>query len=61
MQIACNSLSYTLFLLLIYRYYFASSKTTNIDYQCVSTGGCLHIAKTRINIDNQHVTKPMQR
>ena len=40
---------------------FTSSKTTYIDYQCVSTGCCLHVAKIKISIDNQHVTKSMQR
>ena len=41
--------------------YFTSSKTTFIDYQCVSTGCCIHVAKIKISIDNQHVTKPIQR
>ena len=41
--------------------YFTSSKTTLTDYQCVSTGCCTHVAKTEITIDNQHVTKSMQR
>ena len=36
-------------------------KTTLTDYQCVSTGCCTHVAKTEITIDNQHVTKSMQR
>ena len=41
--------------------YFTSSKTTLTDYQCVSTGCCTHVAKTEITIDNQHVTKSLQR
>ena len=40
---------------------FSSSKTTLTDYQCVSTGCCTHVAKTKITIDNQHVTKSLQR
>ena len=40
---------------------FTSSKTTLTDYQCVSTGCCTHVAKTEITIDNQHVTKSLQR
>ena len=39
----------------------SSSKTTLTDYQCVSTGCCTHVAKTEITIDNQHVTKSIQR
>ena len=35
--------------------------TTLTDYQCVSTGCCTHVAKTEITIDNQHVTKSLQR
>ena len=46
--------------MLIYNY-FTSSKTTLTDYQCVSTGCCTHVAKTEITIDNQHVTKSLQR
>ena len=42
-------------------YYFTSSKSTIIHYQCVSTGCCVHVARIKISIDNQHVTKPMQR
>lgn len=41
--------------------YFTSSKTTLTDYQCVSTGCCTYVAKTEITIDNQHVTKSLQR
>ena len=41
--------------------YLTSSKTTLTDYQCVSTGCCTHVAKTEITIDNQHVTKLLQR
>lgn len=41
--------------------YFTSSKSTIIHYQCVSTGCCVHVARIKISIDNQHVTKPMQR
>ncbi len=37
------------------------SKTTLTDYQCVSTGCYTHVAKTKITIDNQHVTKSLQR
>ena len=44
-----------------YLSYFTSSKTTLTDYQCVSTGCCTHVAKTKITIDNQHVTKSLQR
>ena len=43
--------------LLLYEYQcVTSSKTTLTDYQCVSTGCCIHVAKTEITIDNQHVT-----
>ena len=55
-----QSVDYALFLLSI-KSYFTSSKTTLTDYQCVSTGCCTHVAKTEITIDNQHVTKSMQR
>ena len=48
----CNKLTFN---------YFTSSKTTLTDYQCVSTGCCTHVAKTEITIDNQHVTKSLQR
>ena len=41
--------------------YLTSSKSTIIHYQCVSTGCCVHVARIKINIDNQRVTKPMQR
>ena len=41
--------------------YLSSSKTTLTDYQCVSTGCCTHVAKTETTIDNQHVTKSLQR
>lgn len=41
--------------------YLTSSKATLTDYQCVSTGCCTHVAKTKITIDNQHVTKSLQR
>ena len=41
--------------------YLTSSKTTLTDYQCVSTGCCIHVAKTEITIDNQLVTKSLQR
>ena len=41
-------------------FYFTSSKSTIIHYQCVSTGCCVHVARIKISIDNQHVTKPMQ-
>ena len=62
---ACNSMSYTPFdcglLCLCLRDYLTSSKTTLTDYQCVSTGCCTHVAKTEITIDNQHVTKSLQR
>lgn len=44
-----------------YLSYFTSSKTTLTDYQCVSTGCCTHVAKTKITIDNQYVTKSLQR
>ena len=44
-----------------YLSYFTSSKTTLTDYQCVSTGCCTHVAKTEITIDNQYVTKSLQR
>ena len=40
---------------------FTSSKTTLTDYQCVSTGCCTHVAKMEITIDNQYVTKSLQR
>ena len=48
-------------LIAVYQPYFTSSKTTLTDYQCVSTGCCTHVAKTEITIDNQHVTKSLQR
>lgn len=58
-------MSCTLLLIVYYvftfRHYFTSSKTTLTDYQCVSTGCCTHVAKTEITIDNQHVTKSLQR
>ena len=41
--------------------YFTSSKSTIIHYQCVSTGCCVHVARIKISIDNQHVTKSIQR
>ena len=41
--------------------YKSSSKMTLTDYQCVSTECCIHIAKSKIGIDNQHVTKSLQR
>ena len=44
-----------------YQTHLTSSKTTLTDYQCVSTGCCTHVAKTEITIDNQHVTKSLQR
>jgi len=47
--------------LILHFFYFTSSKTTLTDYQCVSTGCCTHVAKTEITIDNQHVTKSLQR
>ena len=50
-----------IFFILIPVVYFTSSKTTLTDYQCVSTGCCTHVAKTEITIDNQHVTKSLQR
>ena len=50
-----------LFLFSILQTYFTSSKTTLTDYQCVSTGCCIHVAKSKISIDNQHVTKSIQR
>lgn len=58
-------MSCTLLLIVYYvftsRHYLISSKTTLTDYQCVSTGGCTHVAKTEITIDNQYVTKSPQR
>ena len=44
-----------------YASHLTSSKSTIIHYQCVSTGCCVHVARIKISIDNQHVTKPMQR
>jgi hypothetical protein len=44
-----------------YKFYFTSSKTTLTDYQCVSIGCGTHVAKMEITIDNQHVTKSLQR
>ena len=41
--------------------YLTSSKSTIIHYQCVSTRCCVHVARIKISIDNQHVTKTMQR
>jgi hypothetical protein len=46
---------------LFFKIYLTSSKSTLTDYQCVSTGCCIHVAKTEITIDNQHVTKLLQR
>ena len=58
-------MSCTLLLIVYYvstfRHYLTSSKTTLTDYQCVSTGCCTHVAKTETTIDNQHVTKSVQR
>jgi len=48
-------------MLLLIKSYLTSSKTTLTDYQCVSTGCCIHVAKTEITIENQHVTKSLQR
>ena len=48
-------------MIVFYKSYLTSSKTTLTDYQCVSTGCCTHVAKTEITIDNQHVTKSLQR
>ena len=66
MKVACSSMRVTRYLIVFcyaftYASHLTSSKTTPIDYQCVSTGCCLHVAKVKIIIDNQHVTKPMQR
>ena len=36
-------------------------KSTIIHNQCVSTECCVHVARIKISIDNQHITKPMQR
>lgn len=55
--------SHAILICMVYLFYayFASSKTTLTDYQCVSTGCCTHVAKkTKITIDNQHVTKSLQ-
>ena len=41
--------------------YFTFSKSTFIHYQCVSTGCCVHIARIKISIDNQCVTRLIQR
>ena len=61
-QKAYRPIACTLFLLIyLSRIYFTSSKTTLTDYQCVSTGCCTHVAKMEISIDNQHVTKSLQR
>ncbi len=55
--------SHAILICMVYLFYayFASSKSTIIHYQCVSTGCCVHVARIKISIDNQHVTKPMQR
>ena len=59
--------SYTPFHRVLLCLYLSSSliwpplKTTLTDYQCVSTGCCIHVAKSKISIDNQHVTKSLQR
>ena len=52
---------YYQYVLFIAETYLTSSKSTIIHYQCVSTGCCVHVARIKISIDNQHVTKPMQR
>ena len=41
--------------------YFTFSKSAIIHYQCVSTGCCVYVARIKISIDNQYVTKFMQR
>ena len=41
--------------------YFTSSKSTIIHYQCVSTGCCVYVVEIKISIDNQYVTKSIQR
>ena len=41
--------------------YFTSSKSTIIHYQCVSIGCCVYVARIKISIDNQHVTKSLQK
>ena len=41
--------------------YFTFSKSTIIHYQCVSTGCCVYVARIKISIDNQYVTKFLQR
>ena len=53
--------TFLLFYRFFYLTYFTSSKSTIIHYQCVSTGCCVHVARIKISIDYQHVTKPMQR
>ena len=61
-KIACNQISCTLFVYLSSFYnYLTSSKSTFIHYQCVSTGCCVHVARVKISIDNQYVTKPIQK
>ena len=66
MKIACSSMRVTRYLIVFcyvftYASHLTSSKTTLTDYQCVSTGCCTHVAKSKITIDNQHVTKSLQR
>ena len=60
-KLACSSIKPHANLFYVFNSYFTSSKSTIIHYQCVSTGCCVHVAKIKIGIDNQHVTKPMQR
>ena len=56
-----NTLFLWIYLLFLIGSYLTSSKTTLTDYQCVSTRCCTHVAKAEITIDNQHVTKSLQR
>ena len=60
---ACNSVVTRHFLIiyLLIQTYFTSSKSTIIHYQCVSTRCWAHVARIKISIDNQHVTKPTQK
>ena len=55
-----NLLTRTPLIIICVSDYFTSSKSTIIHYQCVSTGCCFYVARIKISIDNQYVTKSMQ-
>ena len=60
-KLACSSIEPHASSFYVSDSYFSSSKSTIIHYQCVSTGCCVHVARIKISIDNQHVTKSLQK